>query len=207
MKKILLSILLLPITASAVDFEFGTGATHYKTAHDGLWYQESYPHRLDLNSVPMSLGISHKIGNTRLRAEYIYLGWMYSSAVWASDGDYHPGTTAPPIYIGNGKGSVSGIILSVSRDVNILGVPFYAEAGPFFYVPKWSVEIRDYKMRTYLYDLTTTSQWRVGSMLGFGVRYSGVDVSIKYLGMQYNQSEPFPPIWDHAYVLETKVYF
>ena len=205
--KILLFILLFPFAANAVEFEFGTGATHYKKAHDGLWYQESQAHNFDLKSVPMSLGVSHKSGNLRYRAEYIYLGWMYSSAVWSSDGNYYAGSNAEPIYIGTGKGSAAGLLLSVSRDINLFGLPFYGEVGPFIYTPQWKVEIRDYKTNDFLYDLEAKSKLRIGYAIGFGIRHSGIDISIKYLGMQYNQGEPYPPIFDHAYVLETKVYF
>lgn len=207
MKKILLFVLLFPIAANALDYEFGTGATHYKTAHDGLWYVESYPHSLDLKAVPWSFGVSTKIDNLRYRAQILSLGSVYTSGIWPSDDDYYPGTTARPVYIGKAKGSASGAILSVSRDVHVLGLPLYAEVGAFIYSPAWTVRVLDYNTAKYLYDLTEKKRLRAGPVLGFGIRHSGVDISIKYIGMQYNGTEPFPPIWDRAYVLETKVYF
>ena len=195
------------LESNAFDIEIGTGETHYKTAHDGLWYQSQFQNELDLKTVPWSVGISKKIDNLRYRAQILSLGGVYTSGVWASDDDHYPGSKATAVYIGKGKGSASGIVLSVSRDVNIFNLPLYAEAGAFFYVPSWTERISEYSTTKYLYDLTAEKTVRVGPVMGVGIRHSGIDISIKYIGMQYNGAEPFPPIWDRAYVLEAKIYF
>lgn len=201
-------LMMLSVSAHALDIEIGTGATHYKTAHDGLWYQEAYAHSFDLKSTPMSFGVSHEYKGIRYRAQYLYLGQMFSNAVWVSDNDYVVGSALKePDYIGNGTGRVSGIILSASRPALLFGLPFYVEAGPFFYVPTWKVTILRANTREYLYDLETTSQWRVGPSVGFGIRHSGIDISVKYLGMQHRKNEPYPTIYDRAYMLDMKVYF
>lgn len=206
MKKSVLAIALLAsASAQAMDLEIGTGRTKYKTTHDGLWYQEQYPHSLDLNSVPMSLGISEEYRGIRYRAEYLYLGWVYSSASWVSDADYYAGTSAVPTMHGFGRGSVSGLVLSASRPVPILGLPFYAEAGAWCYVPKWKMTVTNIATGI-TGEGETERAWKIGPTLGVGLRYSGIDISIKYLGMQQDGAK-LPPIYDHAYILETKVYF
>ena len=202
-----LLFLLFCSTSNAVDIEFGTGATHYKTAHDGLWYQSQFPSENDLTSVPWSIGISQQYGNLRYRAQMLSLGSVYTSGVWASDGDSYPGSKSQPMYIGKGKGSASGLVLSVSRDTPIFNLPLYAEVGGFFYIPAWSEKIQDYSNAQYLYELKAEPTVRLGPVIGIGVRQSGIDISLKYIGMQYNGSEPFPPIWDRAYIMEMKVYF
>lgn len=207
MKRSILALALLPLCANALEFEVGTGATHYKKAHDGLWWQGNHPATEDLQSVPMSLGVSAERNGIRYRAEYIYLGWMYNSGLWVSDADNYPGSTATPTLSGIGRGSVAGLIFSASRPVPVFGIPFYAEAGVFAYVPKYKMTVTD-RVTGEVWEAQTTRSWRFGPALGVGIRYSGVDVSVKYLGMNQGSSESSnPPIYDHAYVLETKVYF
>lgn len=204
MKRSILALALLPMCAQAVDIEIGTGATHYKTAHDGLWYQAAYPHTFDLNDTPMSIGVSGERNGIRYRAEYLYLGWMFNSAQWVPDSDYYAGTTATPTRRGVGRGSASGIMLSASRPVPVFGIPFYAEAGTWVYVAKYKISVT----RTDVgdsFDYEVPKTWHVGPAVGFGIRYSGIDIGIKYLGMQYTGGEY--PVYNHAYVLETKVYF
>jgi hypothetical protein len=208
MKKSILAIALLAtLPAHAFDIELGTGAAHYKTAHDGLWYQAQYRNDLDLKTTPWSVGISEQYGSLRYRAQIISLGSVYTAGVWASDADYYPGSPSKPLYIGNGKGSASGLIFSLSKPAPFFDLPLYVEAGAFIYVPSWVQKIRDYNSREYLYDLEAEKNVRIGPVLGIGIRKHSLDISIKYIGMQYNGTEPFPPIWDRAYVLETKVYF
>lgn len=205
MRQSTLALALLPLCAQAVDIEIGTGATHYKTAHDGLWYQEAYPHTFDLQSVPMSFGVSGERNGIRYRAEYLYLGWMYNASQWVSDKDYYPGSPVVPTRHGVGRGSAAGIVLSASRHVPLFGLPFYAEAGAWVHVAKYKITVTN-TMTGSFGDYEAPRSWHVGPAIGFGIRYSGVDVGVKYLGMQQSEDGSYP-VYDHAYVLETKVYF
>lgn len=206
MKRSILALALLPLCAQAADIEIGTGATRYKTAHDGLWYQDAYPHTFDLNDVPVSIGVSGERNGLRYRAEYISLGWLYNSAQWTSDANYYAGTPAPAITYGVGRGSASGILLSVSRPVNLSGLPLYVEAGPWFYVPKWKISTYDIATGVHGCECETPRTWHAGPALGFGIRGDGIDLSVKYLGMPTTGTD-MPPLYNHAYVLEIKASF
>lgn len=206
MKRSILALALLPMCAHAVDIEIGTGVTHYKTAHDGLWYQESFPHWIDANDTPLSIGVSHEIRGLRYRAEFLSLGWIYSSAQWTADSTYYAGAPAPATAYGIGRGSASGLVLSVSRPVNIFGLPFYGEAGGWIYIPKWKISVYDMSTGAHICECETPTDKKIGPVLGFGIRHNGIDVGIRYMGMPTTGTDT-PPIYNHAYTLMAKVYF
>lgn len=206
MKHSIIAMALLPMCANALDVEIGTGTVHYKTAHDGLWYQGAYPHTEDLNAVPLSLGLSAEYNNTRYRAEYLYLDWMYNSSQYVSDANYYAGTHAPAAGALQGRGSAAGVVLSASRQVPVFGLPFYVEAGAWLYVPKYKVTATSF-VSGRVNEFETERAWKVGPALGLGIRYEGIDISIRYLSMQHGGDEVCPPIYNHAYTLMFKVYF
>lgn len=194
------------VFAYPLDFEIGVGQSHYKTAHDGLWYQEAYPHTADLKDNAFSLGFSKAYGANRYRLEYITLGWVYNSAQYVGDQNYYAGTNTKAAGQLLGRGSVAGAVLSASRDVRIMGMPFYAEGGAFVYVPKWQVTACPFGSDT-CRDFITQSSVRVGPVVGAGIRYSGIDVGVRYYGLQMNNGDICPPIYSSAFTLMVKVYF
>lgn len=152
----------------------------------------------------MSIGVSGEHNGLRYRAEYLYLGWMFNSAQWVPDTDYYAGSPATPTYRGVGRGSAAGVVLSVSRPVSMLGLPLYAEAGAWTYVPKYKISVTRTDVGD-TFDYQLSGSWRIGPAIGFGIRHSGIDVGIRYLGMQFTGGEY--PIYSHAYTLMAKVYF
>jgi hypothetical protein len=204
--------LVLPLQAGAVDIELGTGFGTYRQQHDGVWYQSEWPHTLELNTNPLSIGISGERNGIRYRAEFLALGSAYSNSVATSDaknGKYYALTCSDQcdLYKYTGRGSVSGVVLSASRPVPVMGVPFYAEAGAYVYVPVWKMTVSPTnENQTFTAEVAHESNLLVGPMLGFGVRHSGVDVGIRYLYVEAT-GDDYPAIYTSAVTVMFKVYF
>lgn len=199
--------------AGEIEFEIGTGFNYYQEQHDGAWYQKAYPHWLDMKSTPLSIGISQKTGKNRYRVEFVYLGPMYIQAAFVPDGVYNPANTGCvgagtcDLYVLQGRGSTSGVLLSASRDVPIWGLPFYAEAGLFANVHKWKVSVMK-PDGTLLAEVEREYQITYGPTLGFGIRYSGVDVGIRYYYLDdSSEDDPITPAHIGAIAIEYKIYF
>ena len=214
-RTILAAALFATLPAHAVDFELGFGETHYIKQTDGVWYQDAYPYWMDLEDQNLSLGVSWKPGNTRYRAEFLALGKHFVNGIATSDGTYNPYFVA---HCGQdcglvslvGRGSVSGVVLSASRDVPILGLPFYAEAGIYANVKKWQVNIGpvmgDGSRPTV--ELARKHQIDYGPVVGFGIRYSGVDIGLRYIYLDdSSEGDAMTPMMSGAYTLTFKTYF
>lgn len=219
MKKVELAILAacfigLSYEAKAVDLEVGFGHTHYIKQTDGVWYQDAFPYWMDTDDQSLSLGLSWKPSETRYRAEFLALGKHFVNAEFVPDGRYNPhyvnncGTECKT-YVLQGRGSVSGIVLSASRDVPILGLPFYAEAGIYANVKKWQVDIlATNESADLLQSVVRKYQIDYGPVIGFGLRHNGIDVGFRYIYLDDSaEGDPITPMMTGAYSLMFKAYF
>src|SRR6185369_17668114 len=85
MKKLGLILAFVPASVFAVDFEIGAGIAHTTTRGNGMWYQDGFPHKLDLNAPTLEIGLSDNFiqrgrWGANWRASYIYLGNVHSDA-------------------------------------------------------------------------------------------------------------------------------
>lgn len=217
MRKAIIFIALfagLSYEAKALDLELGVGYNTYNKQPDGVWYQENLPNWIDLNSTSLSVGVSEKFGSLRYRAEFVALGSVFAKAiVTASDLDYNP------VFIHNcqescnlrnvmGRGSVSGAVLSVSRDFKPFGAPLYVEGGAFVYVPKWQVTITPVSSADgdFVREFAHNAGLQIGPMLGVGFRYDGADIGIRYLYTEAT-GDMVPGIYTSAITVTFKAYF
>ena len=203
----------MPANAGEIDIELGFGETHYIKQTDGVWYQNAFPYWMDMEDQSLSLGVSWKPGNVRYRAELFAAGKHYVKAIVTSDGTYNPyfvancGSNCGLVSL-EGRGSVSGLVLSASRDVPIMGVPFYAEAGVYANVKKWQVTVSA-PMGDHVYgEAAREHQIDFGPVIGFGLRYSGVDIGFRYIYLDdSSEGDPITPMMTGAYSLMFKAYF
>lgn len=196
-------------SAKAAEIEIGTGTTHYKHGHNGVWYQEAYPHEFDLNAVPMSLGVVFQGERNLYRMEFLSLGSMFNKSLATWDHEYYPGTTAAPFANFDGRGSVSGVILSAVRPFNVWGLPLYGEAGLFVFRHKWNISMHDMKGNL-LTEFQREPEINYSPVVGVGIRGNGIDVGIRYLYLDAPGGEgamATPPLATHAYTMMLKVYF
>lgn len=216
MKKIEIAILIACLMAVAyqpvyaLDFEFAVGQTHYKNDHNGRWYVEGYPRIEELNDTALSVGLSQKIGSLRYRLEYLNLGEARIMSNAPNDSEYGPGVTQDScsgcaLYTITGRGSVAGGLVSVNKDFDLFGIPFYVEAGAFAFRPKWQVAISETNTGRHLGDLSRNDQMRIGPVLGIGIRYKAVDIGIRYLNV--SAGGDVPTYYTDAYTGMIRIFF
>lgn len=200
MKTLLLFTLFFPVLASAVNLELSVGTNQYKLTPDGTWYQEAFPHDLDLNSEAWAVGVSHKFDKyPLLRAEYVSLGMARANA-WAvpNDYNYNPNTNqcigkCLPLANFVSKGSVKGIALSFAPEWKFGTISVYAEGGIYIYQPTYKASIHNvyccfgdqypvgpYPSGTIKHNSHTSFTY----LFGAGVRYKNVDLSVRYYDVE-----------------------
>ena len=207
-----LAAYMVAVPVHAVDFEIGTGVTQYEKQPNGVWYQNGFPSDMDMTGTAISIGVSKQYGSLRYRIEYLSLGQVMSNANATTDQNYSPhyvstcGSTCE-VNKFQGWGDVWGTVFSVSRPVHAFGLPLYAEGGLWAYVPKWRVEVYSLPPNPELIaSVKHDPKLEIGPMLGFGIRYSGVDVGVRYLYAEAN-GDQWPAIYKGAYTLMVKAYF
>lgn len=195
-------------TAQAWDIEFGTGTTNFKHGKNGRWFVEGYPYFDELHDVPLSVGVSHVIRGIRYRAEYLRLGEARVTFLAPGDDQYNPFRSqhGGRLYAGFGRGSVAGGLVSASKDISFMGIPLYAEAGAYFYRPKWNVGIYDADTMEYLGISEHNDQIQVGPVLGVGIRWKAIDIGIRYYNVEA-RGDNVPALWTNAYTGMVKVVF
>lgn len=138
--------------ARAVQLEVGLGGTLAQPVGNGGWYQEGFPHTLNLRSRAWMIGATDDITpGWAWHVQYVHLGRYSSDAMAADrDEDYNPVTQAcnPGCNLARyrGTGSVQGLAATIERyTMTSGGVRLSAEAGPFFFRPEWRVQVDNWK--------------------------------------------------------------
>lgn len=209
--KTLIAVMLLclAVPAQAWDFELGIGGTHYKKDHNGRWWVEGYPYIEEIKDEAISVGISHKVGNYRYRAEFLNLGEFRMLALAPTDDVYSPisnSTKDVPIYRFVGRGNVAGVALTVSKEMKLFGSDLYVEAGPYIFKPTWQVDLYNEETDEWIRNFTTDGKLNVGPLIGVGVRYGVLDVGLRWMNVA-GKDAMNPTPWRHAYTLMVKAVF
>lgn len=152
-KKIGCLLFLAPAMASAVEIEIGAGAARYTTRGDMMWYQEGFPHRLDLRAPTFEVGLTGnalQYGRWGLdwRASWVYVGNMQTESLAVSDDNYSRHTKS---CIGECKradkfvtnGHMNGIRLTLEPTYTYNGWKFGVEGGLYIYRPTFHANIYD----------------------------------------------------------------
>jgi hypothetical protein len=168
---------------------------------------------MDMDSPSLSFGVSFKPSSVRYNVEFLYLGDMYQQGVWINDGAYNPANVGCleagtcTAVVGQVRSNVAGVVLSAARDMPIFGVPFYAEAGIYANVQKLKVKVME-QDGSLLAEIDRERQINYGPVLGFGVRYSGADVSVRFVYLDDSaEGDPITPASPYAVSLMYKAYF
>lgn len=139
--------------AMAVDLEIGAGVARYTTRGDMMWYQEGFPHKLDLNAPTLEIGLhgnAYQHGQWGLdwRTSYVYVGNVHSDAMAVSDDNYsrHTKSCIGPCkradrFVTNGH--MSGIRLTIEPTYTYNGWKFGVEGGVYVYRPTFHASIYD----------------------------------------------------------------
>jgi hypothetical protein len=167
----------------AVSPEVGMGYTKYNLTQDGIWYDSTFPHDVQLTPPEMSFGVRAKITDAvSVRAGAEYLGQVTSAAIAVgSDASYavckNNHSLCLPVSHWYGFGGVSELYLTVDGEKKIMGVPVIAEAGVAVNRPTWEENVPDaYQTpsgphNVYL-SVSHDPRLQFGYRAGFGVRLS-----------------------------------
>lgn len=192
---VFLSLLICAGAAQAVDFEVGAGAAHYVPRGNMMWYQDGFPHTLDLNAPAIEAGL---VGNVLERGRfgldwrvtYVYLGTVRSDAIATDDANYdkvvrgcHGRCTLQNRFHGSGRSQ--GVKLTLTPTYTWNGWKIGLEAGAFVHQNRWNVAIdfRPYYASyntTFSYDLHTERKWTVAPVVGLSVGRGPFSVAATY---------------------------
>lgn len=211
-------LLLIPVAHASPKIEIGAGASYAQTFQDGIWYQEGFPHTLNLRSPIFLIGVTDAITpNLRWHVNWVHLGRYGMTALATShDNHYNPtnsthcnGPCLPLLHFA-GSGTVSGI--AATLEAHTTGQwQFGVEAGPFLYRESWTVQIPDWYPVTQISPAefvqsgpiqpvySSQVQWVLGGVLGFSARQGNWTFSFRRYfdskGFPGHGDDRWPPLW------------
>lgn len=211
-------IAIVSFPSYALDVEIGTGYTRYNEQHNGVWWQESFPHSLDLTAVPLTIGVSEQIGRYRYRAEFAHLGGLYSNAIATLDrfnSEHYAKTCGEDceLYRYLGRGSVSGVALTAMNETRVFGLPIYGEAGVFVFRSKWAITKTPVSGAAFdnpnaYKDKANDAPLTFGPVVGVGLRGEAVDVGVRYYHVDMSDDvDSMPSLAVGAWVLHVRSIF
>lgn len=175
MKYLVYLLLALCSFAYAGDVTLLVGVSQFTPHETGVWYQEEFPHRLNMRSGSLGLrydsatganGLSYSVGYMNLGRVSSSAQAISSDAVYGATHSQCNGSECWPLSTWIGSGDVQGIYGS---RVHHIGAWAF-EYGLYLYRPTWSVHIPDYywQIGQPPVDLTVTHnpKWQIGPMLG-----------------------------------------
>jgi hypothetical protein len=215
------ALLLASMAAHAVDVEVGVGAARAIPQENGTWYQEGFPHSLNLRSPVFLLGVTDDLTpNVAWHVNAVSLG-SYSVDSWDTPNDANYSGSG---YRGNalplahyiGSGSVYGIAATLHAHTQGEW-QFGVQAGPFIYHSTWSVAVPNWypsaEVSPGVFAQTgpispinvSQSQWSTRHMVGLTLRHGQFSAALAYYsdkhGFKGHGDDPWPPLWKGQYVL------
>ena len=203
--------------AHAASLEVGAGVAQAQTNGDGTWYQQAFPHAMELRAPVFLVGVTGDIStHVRWHADAVDLG-SYSVNSWdtPNDGNYAPGVgyrgNALPLTNYIGSGHVWGF--AATLEAHTAGSwQFGIEGGPFLYHATWAMRVPDWypseEVATRLFRQSgpvhpvdfSQSQWALGAVVGASVRHGAWTLSIRRYfdghGFSGHGADAWPPLWN-----------
>lgn len=207
MRLFVILLLISPIAhAGEFGYEFSYGTARYKADHNGRWIVEGYPRIEELNDTAAAIGISYTTDKKwTFRGEYLNLGEVRVQTLAPDDTVYSPASplTNPDaeLYNISGRGTVAGVILSVSKPIATFGpVSLNAEVGPYFFVHRWKADALDAKTNRHLAGGEFDAHLQVTACLGLYLRYNdSIDVGVRWMDISTHGDSSFPGFAQDVY--------
>lgn len=216
--------------ANAVDIEVAVGAARYNTVGDGFWYQEGFPHRLNLTGAAAQIGLTGEITSwLDWGVGYAWLGRTNSTALAVPDASDYPdkiggydlatkGCYGGPSACGpkrqfSGSGSVQGFYATLRPHVDFNGWRFGIEAGPFLYYARWNmtaINVDNGPRWLYIEDMSMRPKWAIGSVIGVSISRGPLTLQYQRFFDRPPSDEPnkdYPALWRHTDMLSLKYRF
>lgn len=191
----------LSTVLSDIDVTILGGVSKFTPQHDGIWYQDPFPHQLNMISPSYGFRVDGKKNSDdwSFGIGYMNLGKVTSSAkavaldgMVPGDGGYNASTKSCngpcwPLSQWNGSGNVQGVFGAATKHYG----PFALEAGVYIYKPTWKVNIPDWiacaTCATQNISVHHNAKWQVGPM--FGAKYEFNDKWSLNASMWHTASE------------------
>ena len=214
-KAFLAGILAFAPLAHAASIEVGAGVARSTTQGNGVWYQEGFPHSLDLQSPAFLIGVTGDLTPTLAwHVDAVSLGsYSVNSQDTPNDANYsgsgYKGTPLPLAhYIGSG--SVYGIAATLQAHTQGKW-QFGIQAGPFLYHSTWALTVPNWypsiRITHNIFDPTgpvspinvSQSQWALGYTAGATLTHGPLTLALSYYadghGFSGHGADPWPPLW------------
>lgn len=217
MNRLIILFLYLPLSAHAWDFEIGAGVARYTPMRDGIWYQEGFPHKLQLTAPALQIGVAgNLLPHLDWHADYVYLGQVRSDAIATTDENYNLTTKSCNGTCTNrdrliGYGSVHGIKLSLEPYFIWRGIRFAIEGGifafkPFYHVTGTTNPVENNYQPMAMGDVTHRSKIQFSPMLGASIGYKNAELSYQYFNTRA-WGDQWDTVYNRTHVLQIRYRF
>ena len=189
--------------------EMGIGVTQFQDRGNMTWYQEGLPHKLQLNSPNVEIGITDNWEYGRFGVAYhlaaVHMGYVKTDAVATpDDANYDPvakGCKGECLAHSNftGRGSNFGVRATIEPYVTYNGWRVGIEGGVYYSKNIWKMTVYDWRgiypgeeeKRTIRVD--DRAGWMATPVVGVTIGKGNFDVSYKHYWHKSNAE--FPAIW------------
>lgn len=198
-----LFLLLLCSSTAWAGVEVGIGDTFMRAQQDGVYYQNGFPHRLNMHSPAVDLAYANYVLPwMRYRVGYQYLGRVTSNA-WVVNSDWAYGAYGAgamqhvaglKMYNMTGVGTVQELYVTLAPEYKFEDYAFFIEAGPTLYKPTWKVTwIQQGQVFNYAWH---NSQIEVGVMASIGVRYNHTSLVLTMQPWIKTHGDEYPALYN-----------
>ncbi len=206
----------------AADIEAGLGLSDHAKKNDGYWYQEGFPHKLELKALAVKVGVTGDLWQNNqvgisYHANWVHLGAIHSQALAVpDDANYNLDTkkcNGPCLPLANfvGSGHDQGLSLTLEPYKMVGGWRLAVEAGPYLHRPVWSEAVYnwqpDVSRAPTTVHVNNESKWILGSVVGVSVGRGNFTVSYQRFSNRSPESDPYGPIWKGTNLLSVTYKF
>lgn len=196
MNKLIAIALLVPSIASA-QVVAGLGVSVFAKAGNGTWFQNEYPHELDMRSPSATL----RYDMDNFSVGYMYVGKVTSHALAKASDAAYAANSPYPLSTWHGSGDTQGLFASHRQRWTD---NFYTTLGLMAYRSTWEVDIPDWVPATDAATLIPGTPrplhvqhrtvWRTYPMLGVGYQSGRMAVELSLLPADA-QGDEFPAVY------------
>ena len=146
--KLLLLLLLLPLSANALNLELGCGQTLYEKPANGEWYQEEFEHDIDMKATSCHVAFVFEYSDKiDLRLGYTDLGEVTTSAVASASDELYADFQQGNEDIGAlsnwyGEGRSHGLMGTIDYKFKWVTV----RAGVWYHKSEWKMHVPDWRV-------------------------------------------------------------
>lgn len=204
MYKFIFILLFIPIPSLAA-IEIEVGQTSFMPQQDGVWYQNQFPHDLDLSSPSFSIGFTDKFNPwLRWHTGYSYLGKVttYALAVPSDDLYFQHGANADeyiPVAHWYGEGYVQQLYFTLAPEAKISNFILAFEGGFTLYRPSWEIYIPDLRYCNECpyetWHQKHDPQLQLGRTFGVSIKYKKTSLVFRLTSVAA-EGDQWPAIYD-----------